>query len=362
MSFLKNFHNVFDQSLNYFIKVKVKGTEQLKEAFKEKLELHLRNIGSDIFEHLEEMEAFSAKFGDAHSLLTFAVEVSYLIFSKIDQEFANVYISPFSATRYEQLKDQYIEFIHSANAPKFDQIENSDMSNPLATTFLLRQYAYDLPNRQEGKFEIEVGEIVLNCGACTGDSAIWFYQEGAKQVHNFEPVPDAFTQLQENLKLNNLPTEFSYPFAVGKQKGELQFVQPLNHIGASCQLEFAKEFNNSQATFCKDTTEGQLNSNQSNTKVIKAQCIVLDEWLEQQGIIPTYIKMDIEGAEPEALAGLTKTISTYKPKLAICLYHRPSDMWTIPQQILSMNQDYTFYCKKSATCAEFVLFAVPNKD
>lgn len=55
---------------------------------------------------------------------------------------------------------------------------------------------------------------------------------------------------------------------------------------------------------------------------------------------PTFIKMDIEGAEMEALKGSQKIIQAYRPKLAICIYHRPEDLFEIPLFIKELREDY----------------------
>ncbi|MBP5705970.1 MAG: FkbM family methyltransferase [Spirochaetales bacterium] len=50
-----------------------------------------------------------------------------------------------------------------------------------------------------------------------------------------------------------------------------------------------------------------------------------------------FIKMDIEGAEEEALVGASDTIKKYHPNIAISVYHKPSDFWKIPKQILNIR-------------------------
>ena len=50
--------------------------------------------------------------------------------------------------------------------------------------------------------------------------------------------------------------------------------------------------------------------------------------------------MDIEGAELAALSGAAKVIGRYKPTLAISGYHKPEDLWELPNKIRSLNPDY----------------------
>lgn len=55
-----------------------------------------------------------------------------------------------------------------------------------------------------------------------------------------------------------------------------------------------------------------------------------------------YIKLDIEGAELDMLHGAAKTISRWKPKMAVSAYHRPEDLWTLASYIKSIRPDYEF--------------------
>lgn len=60
----------------------------------------------------------------------------------------------------------------------------------------------------------------------------------------------------------------------------------------------------------------------------------------------TYLKMDVEGAESEALSGGVKTLESQKPKLNIALYHRSRDIFSLPLKIASINPGYKFYIRR----------------
>ncbi|HXE63216.1 MAG TPA: FkbM family methyltransferase [Bryobacteraceae bacterium] len=71
-------------------------------------------------------------------------------------------------------------------------------------------------------------------------------------------------------------------------------------------------------------------------------------------------KLDIEGAELEALRGGVETIRRDRPVIACCLYHRPSDLWTIPAFLASVCENYRFYARCYEDMGwETVLYAVP---
>ena len=73
----------------------------------------------------------------------------------------------------------------------------------------------------------------------------------------------------------------------------------------------------------------------------------------------TFIKMDIEGSEYNALMGAKKTIIKNRPKLAISIYHKKEDIWILPAVILQMVPDYKLYLGHySIAAAETVLYAI----
>ena len=73
----------------------------------------------------------------------------------------------------------------------------------------------------------------------------------------------------------------------------------------------------------------------------------------------TFIKMDIEGSEYEALKGAKNTIKMYKPRLAISVYHKLQDIWDIPKLILELNPNYKLYFRHYSIAEdETVLYAI----
>jgi FkbM family methyltransferase len=89
------------------------------------------------------------------------------------------------------------------------------------------------------------------------------------------------------------------------------------------------------------------------------QCISIDEALSD--FKPNLIKMDIEGAEPDALLGARKTIEKHRPGLAICVYHHPAHLWQIPNLIRSWNLDYDLYLRVHCYNGfDVVMYAVPK--
>ena len=73
---------------------------------------------------------------------------------------------------------------------------------------------------------------------------------------------------------------------------------------------------------------------------------------------PTYLKMDIEGAEPAALLGAKEIIVRDKPDLAVCVYHAVNHIWDIPLLLDSWDIGYQFYLRSYNACTmETVLYA-----
>lgn len=91
------------------------------------------------------------------------------------------------------------------------------------------------------------------------------------------------------------------------------------------------------------------------------QCVAIDDVL--LGACPTFIKMDIEGAELEALKGAASTIRRCKPNLAISVYHSLSHFWEIPELVRQMLPEYHLYLRTyGAAGFESVMYAVAGSE
>lgn len=64
-----------------------------------------------------------------------------------------------------------------------------------------------------------------------------------------------------------------------------------------------------------------------------------------RGGAASYIKIDVEGSEENALRGAAETIASFKPKLNIALYHRNEDMFKLPLLVNEMNKKYKLYMR-----------------
>jgi FkbM family methyltransferase len=92
---------------------------------------------------------------------------------------------------------------------------------------------------------------------------------------------------------------------------------------------------------------GRMSTVQENAlgKVKEVQAVDVDSLFSQYDTLPTFVKMDVEGAEKQAIMGCERIIKN-GCKLAISLYHRNEDLFAIPLQIKELNPNLKFYVRK----------------
>jgi len=233
-----------------------------------------------------------------------------------------------SETEWAAIQQQ--EF--TAPIDKFDDFNNGNFAEHIFTdTFKLEGYTYD------DICCVQSGDIVLDCGAYIGDTALYFCEKMQRngKVFCFEPSPEIFEKLQRNIKVLSL-ADNAIPINRGlsNNEGKLTFSHNEHMMGASRIL-----------------SDGE----------IEVDVTTIDRFVEEMNLnCVNFIKMDIEGAECDALRGGMNTIKHHRPKMAISIYHKISDFWEIPKIILSFDPNYKFYLKhNSVGHKETVLFCVP---
>lgn len=103
-----------------------------------------------------------------------------------------------------------------------------------------------------------------------------------------------------------------------------------------------------------DMYSGRIVDTTGKEEVIET--VSLDEVVKEK---VTFLKLDIEGAEIEALKGAKNIIQRDKPKLAICIYHKPDDLWEIPLMVHQMVPEYRMYIRHTGIrCYGTILYAV----
>ncbi len=76
-----------------------------------------------------------------------------------------------------------------------------------------------------------------------------------------------------------------------------------------------------------------------------------------------FIKLDIEGAEQDAIDGAKRIIKTYNPIIACCIYHRAEDWHKVPQKILAINNNYEIYIRHYMEgIFETVMYFIPKTN
>ena len=56
---------------------------------------------------------------------------------------------------------------------------------------------------------------------------------------------------------------------------------------------------------------------------------------------PTLVKLDVEGYEARALAGASQSIRRCQPSVAVCIYHEPHHLWTLPKMLKRMLPNHS---------------------
>ncbi len=211
---------------------------------------------------------------------------------------------------------------------------------------LKRKYLSYTSPMEEKYFDPQIvrfkkNEILIDCGAFTGDTALllekkwtnWDEKGASLQLCCWEPDEYNMIKLEKTLSaIAARHSGFLYRIvkkAAWKENTELSF---------DGGVDYASKI---------DERGG-----------VRVQAAPIDEIASGLGAV-SFIKMDIEGAELEALEGAKETIMNHHPTVAVCMYHTNEQMLGLIEFFRRNYPFYKLYVRHYArTWTETVLYAV----
>ncbi len=177
-------------------------------------------------------------------------------------------------------------------------------------------------------------EVFVDIGAYIGDTVVnyskVFGKNCYKRMYCYEIVPVNIEYIEKNVELFHLDNIIIREKGASNRNGTMYLSS--NVLSSISQL--------------------------SEDGAIAVPITKIDDDIEEK---VTFIKMDIEGGEEEALLGCIEKIKENHPKLALSIYHNHKDMWKLPRIIYEADPSYNFYIRYYGSTVfptEFVLYAV----
>ncbi|MFA7658006.1 MAG: FkbM family methyltransferase [Candidatus Gastranaerophilaceae bacterium] len=215
------------------------------------------------------------------------------------------------------------------NGKKIKYLSNTPAKKVRPNSKQMMFYCYEMVHAffineyyKEG-FSPKDGQIIFDCGACSGDTALAFNaQYENSKIYSFECDDGAFELLERNIQTNKLQNVYPQKAFLSSSTGEMQ-------IGWETE------------------------------KTLSIDDFVRENNLTDIGLI----KFDIEGAEFEALKGSIETIRKERPVLMVPIYHLDSDLYEIPKFLHNLDIPFKFSLKWTekrilgVDCVLFVKFA-----
>ena len=177
-------------------------------------------------------------------------------------------------------------------------------------------------------------EVFVDCGAFTGDTLLDVRRRlrSWQAYYAFEPDPVSYPVLAA--VVDSLPPDLA-------DRVHLRKAATSDHTGV--------------ARFSATGLAGAGLSDAGDTVV---ECVSLDEVIDEP---PTFVKMDIEGAEPAALRGATRSVQVGNPLLAVAAYHRQADLWELAAQVHKMAPDHGLFLRPHVREGfDTILYAIPS--
>lgn len=197
------------------------------------------------------------------------------------------------------------------------------------------------------EFSGNFDEAFVDAGAFVGDTVerfIWENLGTFRHIYAFEPGKRQFAALEH--RMARLAKEWAFdPAAVSLVNAGLSSAADR----MVCTFEGDFPLRHGLAATAGDPAAAPAGCTFS-------EVFSLDSYLDGRPV--TFIKADVEGMEMELLKGAAETIRRNRPKMAVCVYHYPSDLFEVAEFIRSLIPEYKFSLRQHAPIfGDFVLYA-----
>lgn len=264
-------------------------------------------------------------------------------FTALYQKYPDLFFPDFFLDRLEKKRDQESAILDAARLWEDPRSADEFLAQlALRITLDFEHVAHATcnypPYFPPDLFDVSESEVFVDCGAYDGDNYNDYLRLTAGRFGRyiaFEPDVENFRKLTARVN-SQTPTPDS------------NRVRLLPYGLSQCRETIRFSSNGS--------TESRVNPDGT----LEIQCISLDEVLAAES--PTYIKMDIEGAEANALRGARQTLARHRPILAVSAYHRMTDLWQLPLLIASLTKEYAFYLRPEKQAGwDLICYAMPRE-
>lgn len=177
-------------------------------------------------------------------------------------------------------------------------------------------------------------EVFVDVGGYIGDTLVsygkTFGNKGYKRIYCYEIVPENIKYIEKNIELFQLDNVTIREKGAADRNGTTYLTEDV--LSSVSQL--------------------------SESGAIPVPIVKIDDDIEED---VTFIKMDIEGGEEDALLGCLGKIRKNHPKLALSVYHNYKDLWKLPRMIYDADPTYHFYLRYygyPVVPTEYLLYAI----
>jgi len=180
---------------------------------------------------------------------------------------------------------------------------------------------------QTAGHKVRKGDIVLDCGANLGVFTRKALSMGASKVIAIEPVPDNIVSMSKT---------FEKEIAEGRV-----IIAPVGVWNKDDVLKMTMFDNSVLDSFVmRERDEAIAQEKQLELPLTTVDALVAKYNLERVD----FIKMDVEGAERQALAGAKQTIAKFRPRMSIATENLEDDYLAVPRTIKGIDPAYTSSC------------------